>query len=376
MLLEELQLSEEQVVERLESVREQLQQATSAQQQQQGDLQRLGGRLASLEALQQAALEPGGGAVDWLREQGLEQRPRLAEGLRVEPGWELAVETVLGADLQAVLLDDFAGLDFNGLEQGELRLLLAAGDSERHPGSLLDKVEGRTDLSPWLGRVLPVEDLAEALARRAALGEGETWSAVTATGLAAISYASAGVVRHKVACWPAARRSSAWGSSSWSLKPRWSRWNSSFRLPASSSWALKSSVSNCAAAPRKKAASTVSSRPAFLPAVRAEQMELRRRRLQEELIELQEQRALELEQLGEARLVLQEALDLMAQDTEQREQLMARRDTLREGLDRIRQEARHHKDHAHQLAVRLGSLRASTTPPARPWSAWSNKPRA
>ncbi|MFP3561107.1 hypothetical protein SB861_62555, partial [Paraburkholderia sp. SIMBA_049] len=81
-------------------------------------------------------------------------------------------------------------------------------------------------------------------------------------------------------------------------------------------------------------------------------------RLQEELTELQEQRALEHEQLGEARLVLQEALDLMAQDTEQREQLMARRDTLREGLDRVRQEARQHKDHAHQLAVRLGSLRA------------------
>ncbi|HAB03954.1 MAG TPA: chromosome segregation protein SMC, partial [Pseudomonas sp.] len=55
---------------------------------------------------------------------------------------------------------------------------------------------------------------------------------------------------------------------------------------------------------------------------------------------------------------LQDALELMAQDTEQREQLMARRDTLREGLDRIRQEARQHKDHAHQLAVRLGSLRA------------------
>lgn len=142
MLLEELHLQEQQVVEQLEGVREQLQQASQAQQQQQGDLQRLGGRLASLEALQQAALEPGAGAADWLRGQGLEQRPRLAEGLRVEPGWELAVETVLGADLQAVLLDDFANLDFNQLEQGELRLLLGAGEGTRIAGSLLDKVEG------------------------------------------------------------------------------------------------------------------------------------------------------------------------------------------------------------------------------------------
>jgi len=91
---------------------------------------------------------------------------------------------------------------------------------------------------------------------------------------------------------------------------------------------------------------------------RAEQLELRRRRLQEELAELQEQRVLEHEQLGEARLLLQEALELMAQDTDQREQLLARRDTLRESLDRVRQDARQHQDHAHQLAVRLGSLRA------------------
>ncbi len=166
MLLEELQLSEEQVVERLEGAREQLQQATQAQQQAQGDLQRLGGRLASLEALQQAALEPGAGAADWLQGQGLEQQPRLAEGLRVEPGWELAVETVLGADLQAVLVDDFDALDFTGLEQGELRLLQASGKCASLPGSLLEKVEGRIDLAPWLGQVKPVEDLAQALAQQ------------------------------------------------------------------------------------------------------------------------------------------------------------------------------------------------------------------
>ncbi len=93
---------------------------------------------------------------------------------------------------------------------------------------------------------------------------------------------------------------------------------------------------------------------------RAEQLTLRRRRLEEELAELLEQRAIEHESLGESRLHLQEALDLMAHDTEQREALLAQRDNLRERLDRVRQEARQHKDHAHQLAVR-----------ARPSSAWS-----
>jgi len=359
MLLEELHLQEQQVVEQLEGVREQLQQASQAQQQQQGDLQRLGGRLASLEALQQAALEPGAGAADWLRAQGLEQRPRLAEGLRVEPGWELAVETVLGADLQAVLLDDFANLDFNQLEQGELRLLLGAGEGTRIAGSLLDKVEGRTDLSPWLGQVRPVENLEQALAQRASLADGQ--SLVSRDGY--------WVGRHFL-------RVSRGGESQGGVLARGQEIE---RLGEEQleQQALLEQLDEQLQRLREQQLEHEEQREqlrrqgqdegrrhgelkARLSAgrARAEQLELRRRRLQEELAELQEQRAIEHEQLGEARLLLQEALELMAQHTEQREQLMARRDTLREGLDRVRQEARQHKDHAHQLAVRLGSLRA------------------
>lgn len=73
--------------ERLEQLRSELQQATQAQQRAQGELQRLNGRIASLEALQQAALNPGKGAAEWLREHQLNNRPRLAEGLRA---WKAA----------------------------------------------------------------------------------------------------------------------------------------------------------------------------------------------------------------------------------------------------------------------------------------------
>ena len=91
---------------------------------------------------------------------------------------------------------------------------------------------------------------------------------------------------------------------------------------------------------------------------KVEQLLLRRNRLDGELVELAEQREIEQEQLGESRLHLHDALESMATDNEQRERLLASRDSLRERLDRIRQEARQHKDHAHQLAVRLGSLKA------------------
>ncbi|WP_409315221.1 chromosome segregation protein SMC [Pseudomonas putida] len=359
MLLEELQLCEEQVIERLESAREQLQQATQAQQQAQGDLQRLGGRLASLEALQQAALEPGAGAAQWLHGQGLEQQPRLAEGLRVEPGWELAVETVLGADLQAVLVDDFNDLDFAGLEQGELRLLLAVGAEATLPGSLLEKVEGRIDLAPWLGQVRPVEDLAQALEQRGSLGEGQSlvsrdgyWVGRHFLRVRRGGEAEGGVLargqeierlgqeqlEQEAALEQLDQQLQALREQQLDLEEQREQLRRRTQDENRLHGELKASLSASRA--------------------RAEQVELRRRRLQEELSELEEQRALEHEQLGEARLLLQEALELMAQDTEQREQLMARRDTLRESLDRVRQEARQHKDHAHQLAVRLGSLRA------------------
>ncbi|EKT4521166.1 chromosome segregation protein SMC [Pseudomonas putida] len=358
-LLEDLQLGEQQVVEQLEDVREQLQSATETYQQSQGELQRLGGRLASLEALQQAALEPGADAADWLRGQGLAQRPRLAEGLRVEPGWELAVETVLGADLQAVLVDGFGNLDFAALEQGELRLTLERPQGARLPGSLLDKVEGHTDLAPWLGQVRPVESLEQALALREGLGEGHSlvsrdgyWVGRHFLRVNRGGESQGGVLAR-------GQEIERLGLEQRELEERLEHLDREVQARREQQRELEAQREQLHRR-TQEASRQQGELKARLSAgrARAEQVALRQQRLGEELAELQAQRALEHEQLGEARLVLQEALEQMAQDTEQREQLMARRDTLREGLDRIRQEARQHKDHAHQLAVRLGSLRA------------------
>nr|WP_314489893.1 chromosome segregation protein SMC [uncultured Pseudomonas sp.] len=359
MLLEELQIEEEQAVESLEALRGQLQRANQEQQTRQTDLQRLGGRLASLEALQQAALEPGAGAADWLRSQGLEQRPRLADGLRVEPGWELAVETVLGADLQAVLVDDFAGLDLGALEQGELRLLLPHSGGAAAAGSLLGKVEGRADLAPWLANVTPVETLEQALALRAQLAEGQSL----------ISRDGYWVGRHYLRV---SRGNEAQGgvlARGQEIERLAEQQNEQQALLEHNEQQLVVLHEQQRAAEAQREQLRRRSQDenrqlgelkARLSAgrARAEQLALRRQRLVEELADIDEQRALDMESLGESRLLLQEALDLMADDTGQREQLLVRRDSLRETLERVRQEARQHKDHAHQLAVRLGSLRA------------------
>ena len=357
--LEDLQLAEEQQAERLQQLRHELQQAGQAQQQAQGELQRLNGRLASLEALQQAALDPGKGPGDWLREHNLNERPRLAEGLRVEAGWELAVETVLGADLQAVLLDDFQGLDFSGLAQGDLRLVSPAKGGARFAGSLLEKVEAAVDLAPWLARVKPVDSLDDALVARASLGEGESL----------ISRDGYWVGRHFLRVRRASEAESgllARGQEIEQLGLEREEREAALALLEERLLQLRESQGQQEEQREQQRrqlqdqARRLGELKAQLSAGQAkvEQLILRRTRLDSELLELGEQRAIEHEQLGESRLQLQEALDTMATDNEQRESLLASRDSLRERLDRVRQEARQHKDHAHQLAVRLGSLKA------------------
>lgn len=357
--LETLQAAEEALVERLEQLRDELQRASQAQQQAQGELQRLNGRIASLEALQQAALDPGAGTADWLREHGLDQRPRLAEGLRVEAGWELAVETVLGADLQAVQLDDFQGLDLAGFSQGDLRLVAASQGSARIAGSLLDKVESRLDLAPWLGRLRPVESLDEALAGRAALAADESlisrdgyWVGRNFLRVRRASEAESGLLARGQELERLHAERDEREATLERLDEALQALRDQQRQQEETREQQRRQVQDEA-----RRLSDVKARLSAQQA-RVEQLNLRRQRLEAELAELDEQRALEHEQLGEARLVLQDALDAMATDTEQRERLLAERDDLRERLDRIRQEARQHKDQAHQLAVRLGSLRA------------------
>jgi len=149
-------------------------------------LQTLRGTLASLEALQEAALGRRGSRVaEWLGGQGLAERPRLAEKLSVEPGWETAVETVLGNYLEAVCvegLDDVA-LALDSLTHGAASFveMAAAGSSTSDDAMLAHRVDGALGAAALLSGVYAVENLGAALAKRIALGAGE--SVITRDGI-------------------------------------------------------------------------------------------------------------------------------------------------------------------------------------------------
>ena len=357
-LMEDLQTEEAEQAGQLEALRETLRDLGQRQQAGQSELQRLGGRLASLEALQQAALNPAGGASDWLQAQGLQARPRLAEGLRVAPGWEQAVEAVLGADLQAVLLDDLAAPGLSAFDGGELRLAQAV-PAPSLADSLLSKVSGPLDLSAWLGQVRPVDTLEAALALRAELAPGE--SLATRDGY--------WVGRHFLRI----RRGDDTQGGVLARAQELESLSATRQAAEAAQQELEHALEGAREAQRaaEQAREEVRRRlqdetrqlgelkaQRSASQARAEQLSLRRRRLEEETEELSEQRALETEAIGECRLLLQEALDLMADDSGQRESLVEAREQLRQAVERTRQEARQHKDSAHQLALRLGSLQA------------------
>ncbi|HLS84157.1 MAG TPA: chromosome segregation protein SMC [Arenimonas sp.] len=156
------------------------QQAELAEVRKQGQAAR--GRLGSLEALQHAALgQEKNAALDWLKAQGLDGNTRLGEALEVEPGWETAVETVLGSLLEAVTVEAPGEYleALAGLAQGRVALVGATrGGFEAPAGSLAAKVQGPDAVRRLLARVRAVEDVAAA--RSLGLGEGE--AAVTRAG--------------------------------------------------------------------------------------------------------------------------------------------------------------------------------------------------
>ena len=87
--------------------REQLSALSQQLSEQRQSMEQQCGRQASLEALQQVALGQQDETLNqWLNEHELAAQPRLAQRIEVSPGWERAVELVLGDALQSICVND------------------------------------------------------------------------------------------------------------------------------------------------------------------------------------------------------------------------------------------------------------------------------
>ena len=138
-------------------------------------LEAMAGRLASLDALQQAALaRESGEAAEWLEANGLAGQPRLAQSIEVEPEWAYAVECVLGSRIEAIRVED-AGRHAPALavlDRATVSLVAEPGTAGPPPAGdeLAARVlAGRELAAAWLAGVGTAPTAADALERRPAL---------------------------------------------------------------------------------------------------------------------------------------------------------------------------------------------------------------
>jgi len=350
------------------------------------ELQRHKGQFSSLEALQKSALGQTDDKLNrWLKDKSLDQGSRLGERIKVAAGWEPAVEAVLGDTLQAVCVDDLDSVAaaLAELPSGMLSLLETVKGTEGFTGDggaippsgvdtasvplnpsvpLSDKITADFDVSALLQGIYVADTLNEALAARKTLSGSD--SVVTPQGL--------WLGRN----WIRVRKSVDASEGLLARKGEMSRLSEQMEILQQQADELLESQQASREALRdlegerenvQREIAQISREYSELKSrlsakiMKEEQTTQRRQRLQHELEELEKQLEVEQENIARSRENLQNALDAMEQDIERRETLMQQRDALRQSLDQIRQQARHDKDHSHQLSVREQLLRSQIT---------------
>ncbi len=323
-------------------------------------LQQMRGRKASLEALQQAAMEDGNqGVGEWLQAQQLTDKSRLLEMMQVDNGWQLAVETVLGDYLQAVCVDDIGQFesDLASLEQGNLLLVEAGAQETQAPGLLASRVRSGGLADTLLAGVHAADDLGQALRQRGALLPHESiitrdgiWMGGNWLRVARLSGGDGGVIQ----------RREALASLAANLEEQQQREAQLTGALQECEDALQQLEQQRQEWQRALQASTrqhaeLSARMSAYQA-KAEQIKLRNARINTEIDDARAQFRQEQEAIAQARRVLAESIESMETDSRRREELLSSRDQIRTTLDGARQKARQDKDGAHQVAMRHQSI--------------------
>ena len=324
------------------------------------ELQLMGGRRASLEALQQAALGQSDDSMSvWLVKHGLGDNPRLVEQITVEDEWAQAVETVLGENLQALcvpslgdvkeLLTDPKKESFklfaNGVEENPSRDLLAA------------RIGGKFNVSNLLHGVYTAESLDEALSLREKLSEGE--SIITREG---IWLGENWVIVHKesdegdnVILRQAEldRLNLELSELAASVKDRSKELDANL-IALSQAEAERESVRERLA----KQQEALSETRVQLGATRqrVEQVKIDLARAQQEIASCERESSLDKTSLVEAQNALQTALARIEEDVSLRHKLTIDRETIQTRFEEARKKADSNRDSAHELALKVESI--------------------
>lgn len=365
LVADEKRLQLDTFVEQLDSTRNDNNSFVNELDQARSQLQKMRGRHASLEALQQAAMgEKNKAVTHWLAQNDLTNKTRLADSISVADGWDKALETVLGNALQAVCVDQVDAVTglLENLTQGELVLFdtnaKSSATTSTKASLLSAKVTAPWDTQGLLAGIYIADDLPAALALRKQLAVNE--SVITRDGIWLSPHwvrvtrdtdASSGVIARRQELEELAAAIASAEENIEILSAKLDEGRAAIKRLEQDRETLRRQVDE----ENRKYGELRSQLSA--KQVRIEQMNMRRERADNEIREAREQMEQESEHLSEARMILSEAIDMMGQDTDLRELLLQQRDDIRTGLDTARQRARHDKDKAHEIAMRYQSVK-------------------
>ena len=371
--LEEQQLRLEEAQERVTESRQSYENKRQRLELNRGKLQQQQSRQSTLEALQAASRSGDSEKTKlWLETCQLARRPRLIERIQVSQGWDLAVETVLGQRLQAIIADDFAQTAtlLEKIPEGVVSLWSAI-EQVREPDPtnsrvtlepLAQYVTQQAGLQSALGAVFVAENLAQALSHRHQLEAQE--SIVTRDGIwlgpqwiiasAAVSNDGSVLARQQeleqlvleVDELELTVEEDEIDLDTEQLKLRQLEQQ---REQDQREWQ---------AAQQKLAG--VQSQLAGKQA-KAEQLNMRRQRLLQDQNEVDELLSLEREQVADLRLQWQEAMAAISDDSERRDQLQERKLVVQSDVSLARDRVTQQRDQTYQLQLQRQQLATKET---------------
>ena len=325
-------------------------------------LQTLKGKQASLEALQQAALgKDDTTLLAWMQQQELHDLPRVAEQIQVTPGWEKAVETVLGEYLEAVCVEKFDTLlnVINTLPAINLNFLQLNNSYNKdilNKNLLANVITSTLPLESLLQGIYVAEDLNVAIALQSQLAINE--SVVTKDGVwLGTNWLRIAAADNKSGVLQREQDLKAINEKLIALQEQAARLEEEITLGEERSNQLHDEQTELQAKERAHTHNLrEKSNEVSVAKARYEHVCQRMQNIQYEIKERQQQVEHAVKESSTSRAELELAISKMTEFTENKDLLLKEKETLQRSLQTTRKSMYEHKEEAHQLELKKQAL--------------------
>lgn len=328
------------------------------------ELQKVQSRHISLNALQKAALGSSDkGVENWLESNNYNNNKKLAQVIKVNSGWESAVEIVLGDYLEAITLDSLEDISskINQLESGSMCLLAnqVSNKGQTNNQTLAAKVTHADAVSHILSAVKVADSLEQAFAQRNQLSAHESIVSKDGYWIGANWLRVAKKQADQSSLLERESELEALSADLEILENKMEMLQSQAESDGDNlkdlenSWEEKQRLLNATSKKYSDLRAQVGSQQAKL-----EQMVKRKDALTKEKSDLNQQLQIDEQALSQSRISLEKLVDSMADDLEKRESLSRHREDKRNQLEQAKNQARVAKDKSHELELRVANIKA------------------